>query len=119
MFSGETLNGQRLIEFRLGHEVESEQGLSVASAELMVRAEAAPRAPRRLRYTLWAFTVHGNASVGELAGATKAGGGFIPQIRERAFRGLWFIQTVRLLKKATYGRLRSCNIERIPQASKH
>lgn len=86
MFSGETLNGQRLIEFRLGHEVESEQGLSVASAELMVRAEPAPRAPRRLRYTLWAFTVHGNASVGELAGATKAGGGFI--------------QTVRLLKKA-------------------
>ncbi|XP_039757392.1 inhibin beta chain [Pararge aegeria] len=73
--AGDTLNGQRLIEFRLGHEVESEQGLSIASAELMVRAEATPRASRRLRYTLWAFTVHGNASVGELAGATEAGGG--------------------------------------------
>nr|XP_026492971.1 inhibin beta chain [Vanessa tameamea] len=70
----ETLNGQRLIEFRLGQEAESEQGLSVAAAELMVRAEATPKA-RRLRYTLWAFTVHGNSSVGELAGTTEAGGG--------------------------------------------
>ncbi|KAM3958755.1 LOW QUALITY PROTEIN: inhibin subunit beta [Aphomia sociella] len=70
--TGETLNGQRLIEFRLGPEADSEQGegLSVASAELMVRAETSPRA-RRLRYTLWAFTVTGNGSVGELAGATK------------------------------------------------
>ncbi|XP_031766961.1 inhibin beta chain-like, partial [Galleria mellonella] len=70
--TGETLNGQRLIEFRLGPEADSEQGegLSVASAELMVRAETSPRA-RRLRYTLWAFTVNGNASVGELAGTTK------------------------------------------------
>ncbi|XP_041981221.1 inhibin beta chain isoform X2 [Aricia agestis] len=48
--------------------------MSVAGAELMVRAEASPRA-RRLRYTLWAFTVRGNSSVGELAGATVAGGG--------------------------------------------
>ncbi|CAG5043657.1 unnamed protein product [Parnassius apollo] len=68
----ETLNGQRLIEFRLGHEAETEQGLSVARAELLVRAEA-PRA-RRPRYTLWAFTVAGNGSatrVGALAGATR------------------------------------------------
>ncbi|PZC82156.1 hypothetical protein B5X24_HaOG210964 [Helicoverpa armigera] len=59
----ETLNGQRLIEFRLGAEAESEQGegLAVASAELLVRAETSPRA-RRLRYTLWAFTVSGNDS---------------------------------------------------------
>ncbi|CAK1542952.1 unnamed protein product [Leptosia nina] len=70
---GETLNGQRLIEFRLGSEAESEQGLSVAEAELMVRAETAPRA-RRMRYTLWAFTVHGNSTVGEMAGATDVGG---------------------------------------------
>lgn len=58
-FSGETLNGQRLIEFRLGQEGESEQGtgLAVASAELMVRAETSARA-RHLRYTLWAFTVN-------------------------------------------------------------
>ncbi|XP_061376985.1 inhibin beta chain [Danaus plexippus] len=70
----ETLNGQRLIEFRLGQEAESEQGLSVAAAELMVRAEATPRA-RKLRYTLWAFTVHGNSSVGELAGEAEIGGG--------------------------------------------
>ncbi|XP_050677719.1 inhibin beta chain [Leptidea sinapis] len=68
-----TLNGQRLIEFRLGAEGESDQGLSVAEAELMVRAETAPRS-RRLRYTLWAFTVYGNMSVGELAGATEVGG---------------------------------------------
>ncbi|XP_028166770.1 inhibin beta chain-like [Ostrinia furnacalis] len=70
--AGETLNGQRLIEFRLGQEGESEQGegLAVASAELMVRAETSPRA-RRLRYTLWAFTVDGNATVGELAGSTR------------------------------------------------
>lgn len=39
----------------------------------MVRAETAPRA-RRLRYTLWAFTVHGNGTVGEMAGATEVGG---------------------------------------------
>lgn len=73
---GETLNGQRLIEFRLGQEAEAEQGLTVAAAELMVRAEATPKA-RRLRYTLWAFTVHGNATVGELAGTTDAGGTYI------------------------------------------
>lgn len=34
---GETLNGQRLIEFRLGHEAGDQ--LQVLSAELMVRAE--------------------------------------------------------------------------------
>lgn len=76
MSLGETLNGQRLIEFRLGQEAEAEQGLTVAAAELMVRAEATPKA-RRLRYTLWAFTVHGNATVGELAGTTDAGGTYI------------------------------------------
>lgn len=59
VISGETLNGQRLIEFRLGQEAGSEQGteLAVASAELMVRAETSAKA-RHLRYTLWAFTVH-------------------------------------------------------------
>ncbi|CAD0197650.1 unnamed protein product [Chrysodeixis includens] len=71
---GETLNGQRLIEFRLGAEAESEQGegLAVASAELLVRAETSPRA-RRLRYTLWAFTVSGNetAAISALAGAAR------------------------------------------------
>lgn len=69
---GETLNGQRLIEFRLGAEADSEQGegLAVASAELMVRAETAARA-HRLRYTLWAFTVEANGTVGELAGAAE------------------------------------------------
>lgn len=83
LLSGETLNGQRLIEFRLGQEAETEQGLSVAAAELMVRAEASPRA-RHLRYTLWAFTVRGNASVGELAGATEAGGMYLlPTSRPR------------------------------------
>ncbi|XP_035437645.2 inhibin beta chain [Spodoptera frugiperda] len=72
--AGETLNGQRLIEFRLGAEAESEQGegLAVASAELLVRAETSPRA-RRLRYTLWAFTVSGNetAAISALAGAAR------------------------------------------------
>ncbi|KAL4715725.1 hypothetical protein ACJJTC_006304 [Scirpophaga incertulas] len=36
----------------------------------MVRAETSSRA-RRLRYTLWAFTVYANGSVGALAGATR------------------------------------------------
>ncbi|XP_037873314.1 inhibin beta chain [Bombyx mori] len=67
-----TLNGQRLIEFRLGQEGDSNrgEGLEVASAELMVRAETVPHA-RHLRYTLWAFTVGDNATVGALAGATR------------------------------------------------
>ncbi|KPI90923.1 Inhibin beta chain [Papilio xuthus] len=72
--AGETLNGQRLIEFRLGHEAESEQGLAVARAELLVRAEVRSRRPR---FTLWAFTVAGNGSetrVGPLAGAARGAG---------------------------------------------
>ncbi|KAI5631348.1 transforming growth factor beta like domain-containing protein [Phthorimaea operculella] len=70
-FISATINGQRLIEFRLG-ETEQRDGsdaLSVASAELMVRAERA-RA-RLVRYTLWAFTVGANGSVGELAGVAR------------------------------------------------
>lgn len=74
VFAGETLNGQRLIEFRLGRETDQSEGLAVESAELLVRAETAPRA-RHLRYTLWAFTVHGNATIGALAGAARVGGG--------------------------------------------
>lgn len=70
VLAGDTLNGQRLIEFRLGQEADQSEGLSVASAELMVRAETAPRA-RHLRYTLWAFMVEGNNSVGALAGAAR------------------------------------------------
>ncbi|XP_049875539.1 inhibin beta chain [Pectinophora gossypiella] len=68
-----TLNGQRLIEFRLGAEAEQSEGLGVASAELMVRAETAHT--RRVRYTLWAFTVAANGSVGALAGAARADAG--------------------------------------------
>lgn len=89
IYAGKTLNGQRLIEFQLGTEAESEQGegLAVASAELMVRAETSPRAgttqrpktsprARHLRYTLWAFTVNENATNGSyainaLAGTTR------------------------------------------------
>lgn len=66
--SGETLNGQRLIEFRLGPEAGEE--MNVLSAELLVRAETATRA-HRLRYTLWAFVVKDNVTVGELAGAAR------------------------------------------------
>ncbi|KAF9793737.1 hypothetical protein SFRURICE_003561 [Spodoptera frugiperda] len=64
--NGETLNGQRLIEFRLGAEAESEQGegLAVASAELLVRAETSPRAAPRA-----------NTLAGRDAGRPALGGG--------------------------------------------
>ncbi|XP_073946555.1 inhibin beta chain-like [Choristoneura fumiferana] len=65
----ETLNGQRLIEFRLGQEERDGDSIAVASAELLVLAETATRA-RHLRYTLWAFAV-GNGSVGEMAGVAR------------------------------------------------
>lgn len=67
--AGETLNGQRLIEFRLGQEERDGDSIAVASAELLVLAETATRA-RHLRYTLWAFAV-GNGSVGEMAGVAR------------------------------------------------
>lgn len=71
MCAGATLNGQRLIEFRLGREAgEAGGALRALSAELLVRAESGPRASRR-RYTLWAFTVRDNATLGELAGAAR------------------------------------------------
>ncbi|XP_063538707.1 inhibin beta chain [Cydia strobilella] len=72
ILAGDILNGQRLIEFRLGQEERDGDSLSVASAELLVLAEAGPRA----QYTLWAFTVSGNGSVGELAGVTRLKGGW-------------------------------------------
>ncbi|XP_048483418.1 inhibin beta chain [Plutella xylostella] len=69
----ETLNGQRLIEFRLGHEAAGAP-LRVVSAELVVRAETLAGGAGGARTaggaTLWAFTVH-NATVGALAGAAR------------------------------------------------
>ncbi|GBP58026.1 Inhibin beta chain [Eumeta japonica] len=83
--TGPTLKGQRVLEFRLGREARGPGGVDgdmrVLSAELLVRAETAPASrgrggaeARRLRYTLWAFTVAGNGSaltLGTLAGATQ------------------------------------------------